>query len=75
MIVGAVLGIEALTLRKSAGVAIAMLGVFAALASGLMEAPAGAWRGELIMTGAVLCMASTMFGRGRSCSDRARSAF
>ncbi len=57
MIVGAVLGIEALTLRKSAGVAIAMLGVFAALASGLMEAPAGAWRGELIMTGAVLCMA------------------
>ena len=34
-----------------------MLGVFAALASGLAAAPAGAWRGELIMTGAVLCMA------------------
>jgi drug/metabolite transporter (DMT)-like permease len=34
-----------------------MLGVFAALASGLAQAPAGAWRGELIMTGAVLCMA------------------
>jgi drug/metabolite transporter (DMT)-like permease len=57
MIVGALLGIEALTLRKSLGVAIAMLGVFAALASGLAAAPEGAWRGELIMTGAVLCMA------------------
>ena len=33
------------------------LGVFAALASGLSTAPPGAWRGELIMTGAVLCMA------------------
>src|SRR5262245_355319 len=57
MIVGALLGIEPLTRRKSLGVAIAMLGVFAALASGLSEAPEGAWRGEAIMTGAVLCMA------------------
>ena len=57
MLVAALLGIEPLTARKSAGVAIAMLGVFAALASGLASAPAGAWRGELIMTGAVLCMA------------------
>jgi drug/metabolite transporter (DMT)-like permease len=57
MVVGAVLGIEPLTARKSAGVGIAMLGVFAALASGLSAAPAGAWRGELIMAGAVLCMA------------------
>lgn len=57
MVVGALLGIEPLTLRKSFGVAIAMLGVFAALASGLAAAPEGAWRGELIMTGAVLCMA------------------
>ncbi len=57
MIVGAVLGIEPLTRRKSAGVAIAILGVCAALASGVSTAPAGAWRGELIMTGAVLCMA------------------
>ena len=57
MIVGALLGIEPLTLRKSAGVAIAMLGVFAALATGLAAAPEGAWRGEVIMTGAVLCMA------------------
>src|ERR1700738_1282280 len=32
-------------------------GVWAALASGVMAAPPGAWRGELIMTAAVLCMA------------------
>src|SRR5262249_28792541 len=57
MVVGAILGVEPLTARKSLGVAIAMLGVFAALASGLSAAPPGAWRGELIMTGAVLCMA------------------
>jgi drug/metabolite transporter (DMT)-like permease len=57
MVVGALLGIEPLTVRKSAGVAIAMAGVFAALAFGLADAPPGAWRGELIMTGAVLCMA------------------
>ena len=57
MVVGALLGIEPLTARKTAGVVIAMLGVFAALASGLSAAPPGAWRGELIMTGAVLCMA------------------
>jgi drug/metabolite transporter (DMT)-like permease len=57
MLIGALLGAEPLTLRKSAGVGVAMLGVFAALASGLSRAPAGAWRGELIMTAAVLCMA------------------
>ena len=57
MVVGAVLGIEALTARKSLGVGIAVLGVTAALAAGLGEAPADAWKGELIMTGAVLCMA------------------
>src|SRR5690349_13393719 len=57
MIVGALLRIEPLTVRKSLGVAIAMLGVFAALASGLNAAPEGAWRGEAITAGAVLCMA------------------
>ena len=36
MLVGALLGIEPLSVRKSLGVAIAMLGVFAALASGLV---------------------------------------
>jgi drug/metabolite transporter (DMT)-like permease len=57
MVVGALLGIEPLTARKTAGVLVAMCGVLAALSSGLSAAPAGAWRGELIMTGAVLCMA------------------
>ncbi len=57
MIVGARLGIEPLTTRKTIGVCVAIFGVFAALASGLSAAPSGAWRGELIMTGAVLCMA------------------
>jgi drug/metabolite transporter (DMT)-like permease len=56
MLVGALLGAEPLTARKTAGVAVAMLGVGAALASGLSAAPDGAWRGELIMVGAVLCM-------------------
>jgi drug/metabolite transporter (DMT)-like permease len=57
MVVGALLGIEPLTRRKSLGVGIAVLGVFGALASGLAAAPDGAWKGELIMNGAVLCMA------------------
>jgi drug/metabolite transporter (DMT)-like permease len=56
MVVGALLGIEPLTKRKTAGVGIAVLGVIAALVSGLSAAPPGAWRGELIMIGAVLCM-------------------
>jgi drug/metabolite transporter (DMT)-like permease len=57
MLVDSLLRIEPLTTRKSVGVAIAMFGVFAALASGLSAAPSGAWRGELTMAGAVLCMA------------------
>jgi len=56
MVVGALLGIEPLTKRKSMGVGVAFLGVVAALVSGLPAAPPGAWRGELIMIGAVLCM-------------------
>jgi drug/metabolite transporter (DMT)-like permease len=57
MLIAALLGIEPLTRRKSIGVGVAVLGVVAALASGLAAAPPGAWRGELIMTGAVMCMA------------------
>jgi len=57
MLVGALLGIEALSARKSFGVLLAMLGVAAALASGLAAAPQAAWRGDLIMAGATLCMA------------------
>ena len=57
MVVAALLGIETLTLRKTLGVLIAVLGVAAALAAGLSAAPEGAWRGELIMLAAVICMA------------------
>ncbi|MGB6560871.1 MAG: EamA family transporter [Pseudolabrys sp.] len=54
MIVGALLGIEPLTGRKTMG----GCGPWCLrLAFGLSAAPSGAWRGELIMTGAVLCMA------------------
>ncbi|MDA9401774.1 DMT family transporter [Bradyrhizobium sp. CCBAU 45389] len=57
MVVGAILGAERLTARKIMGVGIAVLGVTAALAAGLAQSPPGAWRGELIMTAAVFCMA------------------
>ena len=57
MLVGAALGSEALTARKSTGVVIAMIGVALALLSGLTSAPAGAWRGDLLMVAAALCMA------------------
>jgi drug/metabolite transporter (DMT)-like permease len=43
--------------RKTLGVAIAMGGVAIALATGLGEAPAGAWRGDLMMTAAMFSMA------------------
>jgi drug/metabolite transporter (DMT)-like permease len=57
MLVAAALGIERLTWRKSVGVLIAVAGVAAALAAGLAGAPAGAWRGDLIMVAGALCMA------------------
>jgi drug/metabolite transporter (DMT)-like permease len=57
MVVAALLGMEPLTFRKTLGVCIAVLGVGAALAAGLSAAPPGAWRGELIMLAAVVCMA------------------
>src|SRR5437660_4860825 len=57
MLVGAVLRIEPLTWRKSTGVLVAMGGVVLALTASLKAAPAGAWRGDLIMAGATLCMA------------------
>ena len=56
MLVGAALGIEKLTVNKTAGVLIAMTGVLFALGSGLSNAPADAWRGELLMLAATLCM-------------------
>jgi len=57
MIVGAALRIERLTARKLIGVLIAMSGVAFALATGLSGAPEGAWRGDLVMLLATLCMA------------------
>jgi drug/metabolite transporter (DMT)-like permease len=57
MMVAALLGAEPLTARKSLGVVIAVGGVGVALAAGLAGAPEGAWRGDLIMMGATLCMA------------------
>lgn len=57
MALAAMLGVERLSWRKTAGVLIAVAGVAVALGAGLAEAPAGAWRGDLIMAGATLCMA------------------
>jgi drug/metabolite transporter (DMT)-like permease len=57
MVVAAALGAERLTGRKTAGVLIAMGGVAFALATGLGQAPAGAWRGDLVMVAGALCMA------------------
>jgi len=56
MLTAAALGVEPLTLRRTAGVLIAIAGVCAALITGLGTAPPGAWRGELIMFGATFCM-------------------
>lgn len=57
MIVGAALGSEALTARKTIGVLVTIAGVSLALLSGLTAAPAGAWRGDLLMVAAAFCMA------------------
>lgn len=57
LLVGALLGVEQLTLRKTLGVLIAMSGVALALLSNLATVPEGAWRGDLLMIGAALCMA------------------
>ncbi|MDP6346189.1 MAG: DMT family transporter [Alphaproteobacteria bacterium] len=57
MAMAAVLGMEALSARKTTGVLVAVLGVAVALTTGLASAPIGAWRGDLIMALATLCMA------------------
>jgi drug/metabolite transporter (DMT)-like permease len=57
LLTGAALGAEALTWRKSIGVVIATFGVAVALVSDLTSAPPGAWRGDLLMMAAALCMA------------------
>jgi drug/metabolite transporter (DMT)-like permease len=57
MVAGALLRVEPLTVRKTIGVLLAMAGVAVALLAGLSNAPAGAWRGDLLMVAAALCMA------------------
>ncbi|MGY3036747.1 drug/metabolite transporter (DMT)-like permease [Bradyrhizobium sp. USDA 4354] len=57
LVIGAALGAEALTWRKSIGVVTATFGVAVALLSDLASAPSGAWRGDLLMMAAALCMA------------------
>jgi len=57
MLVAAAFRKESFTARKTLGVFVAIGGVAAALWSGLADAPTGAWRGDLIMAAATLCMA------------------
>jgi drug/metabolite transporter (DMT)-like permease len=57
MLAGAALGMEALSARKTAGVMLALSGVALALTASLGIAPDGAWRGDLIMASATICMA------------------
>ncbi|MBO0754248.1 MAG: DMT family transporter [Bradyrhizobiaceae bacterium] len=57
MLVGAILRVERLTYPKTAGVFIATFGVAVALLTGLDSARADAWRGDLLMMAAALCMA------------------
>jgi drug/metabolite transporter (DMT)-like permease len=57
MLVAALLGREALSWRKTLGVLIAVGGVALALWTGLGDAPPQAWRGDLVMAAATLCMA------------------
>jgi drug/metabolite transporter (DMT)-like permease len=57
MLVAAMLNAERLTRWKTAGVIIATGGVAVALASNLGDAPPEAWRGDLLMIAAALCMA------------------
>ncbi len=57
MVAGAAMGMEALTLRKTGGVLIAMGGVAVALLAGMAHAPSGAWQGDLLMVAAALTMA------------------
>ncbi len=57
MVVGAAIGVEPLTARKTMGVLVAIGGVAIALLAGLADAPSGAWRGDLIMVAGTLCMA------------------
>src|SRR5579859_4027883 len=72
MVVGALLGIERLTLRKSLGVGIAVLGVAAALATGLTAAPGGARRGNHDGCGALHGLLQRLVAPVHAALERAR---
>ncbi len=55
--IAALLGREAVTMRKALGVLVAMSGVALSLAAGLHEAPPEAWKGDVLMVGGMLSMA------------------
>ena len=57
MLIAVVFRKETFTPRKIIGVAVAISGVALALWTGLADAPPGAWRGDLVMAGATVCMA------------------
>jgi drug/metabolite transporter (DMT)-like permease len=57
MLVAAMLHVETLTRAKTAGVVVATIGVAVALFTGLDSAPSNAWRGDVLMVAAALCMA------------------
>src|SRR6185436_11697399 len=56
MLIAVVFRKETFTPRKIIGVAVAISGVALALWTGLADAPPGAWRGDLVMAGATVCM-------------------
>lgn len=56
MAAGTLLGVEQPTMRKTAGILIAMAGVAVALGGSFADAPPGAWRGDLLMIAGALCM-------------------
>lgn len=57
ILLGAALGRETPTIRKTLGVIVAMSGVGLVLVSNVKSAADGAWRGDILMIAAVLCMA------------------
>jgi drug/metabolite transporter (DMT)-like permease len=57
MVVAALAGVEQLSRRKITGVLVATGGVALALATGLADAPPGAWRGDLMMLAGIFCWA------------------
>ncbi|MFZ1427315.1 MAG: DMT family transporter [Geminicoccaceae bacterium] len=55
LLLAAAMGAEPLTVRKLAGVLLAIAGITLALGGDLAKAPAGAWRGDLVMLAAAAC--------------------